>query len=107
MAQYPPRPNDVTPDNASAIALATPATPIELADADLEEISGGIDISFSSSMFQKSSRSSRSSRRRRRREAAAQSSTVNSSAFQFMGLGFNSASEVMTVLEGLSKFFNR
>lgn len=82
-------------------------SPIELVDEDLEDISGGIDISFSSSMFQKSSRSSRSSRRRRRREAAAQSSTVNSSAFQFTGLGFNSVSDVMSVLEGLSRFFNR
>jgi hypothetical protein len=100
MAPYSPKPDgNITHDAA--------ISPIELADEDLEEISGGIDIAFSSSMFQKSSRSSRSSRRRRRREAAAQSSTVNSSAFQFMGLGFNSASEVMTVLEGLSKFFNR
>jgi hypothetical protein len=100
MAQLPPQPDG---NLTHEVAIR----PIELADADLEEISGGIDIFFSSSMFQKSSRSSRSSRRRRRREAEAQSSTVNSSAFQFMGLGFNSASDVMSVLEGLSKFFNR
>jgi hypothetical protein len=100
MSQYPLRLND---DPANRIVRNSP---IELVDEDLEDVSGGIDIFFSSSMFQKSSRSSRSSRRRRR-QSASQSSTVNSSAFQFMGLGFNSASDVMSVLEGLSKFFNR
>jgi hypothetical protein len=99
MSLYPLRINDDAANNIVA------NSPIELVDEDLEDISGGIDIFFSSSMFQKSSRSSRSSRRRG--QSASQSSSVNSSAFQFMGLGFNSASDVMSVLEGLSKFFNR
>jgi hypothetical protein len=84
-------------------------TPIELSQEQLDQISGGIDIFLSGSMFQQ--RDIFSSRRRgsRRRgfgsSSIFQSSYISSSAFQFIGLGFDSVSDAMGFVRGFMRLF--
>lgn len=80
---------------------------IELSDQELEEISGGISFYLSGSMFQQQNSFSGRGSRRRRRNAIQGSSQTSSSAFQFMGFGFNSVEDVLTVLRGLAELFGR
>ncbi len=86
-------------------------TPVELSEEELDGISGGISIFLSGSTFEKRdifSTHRRSSRRRGRGSSSTfGTSQTFSSAFQFIGLGFNSAEDVMKVLSGLARLFGR
>ncbi len=77
----------------------------ELSEAELDQISGGIDIYLSGSIFEQRSSFSRQSRQRQT-HARGMSNTF-SSAFQFVGLGFNSVEDVLSVLKSLSNLFGR
>lgn len=86
-------------------------TKAELSAQELEGVAGGIDIFISGSMFEN------------KEVALAQNTSLNpngagtssvfksshtfSSAFQFIGLGFDSMGDVMKVFSGLAKLFGR
>jgi hypothetical protein len=83
--------------------------PVELSYEELAEISGGIDIIFSSSMFEQSdslfvqdtcSGESTSS-------SITKSSRTSASTFQFIGLGFESVNDILAVFAGLAQLFGR
>ena len=85
--------------------------PVELSEQELAEVAGGIDIFLSGSMFEQSDVSL--AQQTGAGPAASSTNTVFktshtfSSAFQFIGLGFGSMSEVTDVFKGLDKLFGR
>jgi hypothetical protein len=81
-------------------------TPVELSEEELEGIAGGISISISGSMFEKSDIFS-AHRKGSRRSSIFKSSQTFSSAFQIIGLDLNSPREIMSFFSGLVKFFGR
>lgn len=83
--------------------------PVELSEQALDEISGGIDLYFSSSMFEQvesfsaeaiDSDSGCSS-------SMSKSSRTSFSSFQFFGSGFESVGDALKFLKGLSSLFGR
>jgi hypothetical protein len=85
--------------------------PVELSDEELDGISGGIDIYLSGSMFNRQdifTRTRSSSRRRGFGSSSfAKSSNISSSAFQLIGLGFNSASDALSFVTEFGRLFGR
>lgn len=83
-------------------------TPIELSEEQLEQVSGGIDIFISASSFEQTNTSSfpSTSFPPSKNSSISQSSHISSSAFQIIGLGFDSASDVMSFVKGFMKFFS-
>lgn len=83
--------------------------PIELSEEQLDQVSGGIDIFLSGSMFeQRNIFSSRHKNSRRRRSSSfVQSSYISYSAFQFIGNGFDSVSDAMSFVRGFMRLFGR
>ncbi|BAY99420.1 hypothetical protein NIES37_34020 [Tolypothrix tenuis PCC 7101] len=82
--------------------------PIELTDEELDQVSGGIDIFISGATFeQRNVFSARRGSRRRGGNSIYQSSSISSSAFQLIGLGFGSVGDAMSFLQGFSKLFGR
>lgn len=79
----------------------------ELSEEQLDGIAGGVDIFLSGSMFEQ--RNIFSSRRRSWRSGRSssffQSSYTSSTAFQIIGLGFDSVSDAMSFVMGFMKFF--
>ena len=86
-------------------------TPVELSQEELDAVAGGIDIFLSGSTFEQTDIFSahRSSSRRNRfsRNSLFKSSYISSSAFQFIGLGFNSVSDALSFVSGFAKLFGR
>lgn len=80
-------------------------SPPELTDADLDQISGGIDIFLSGSLFDQQRSVTREIGRGRISSRGA--SNTFSSAFQFAGFGFQSVDDVLAVLRGLANLFGR
>ncbi|MDZ7961794.1 MAG: CTB family bacteriocin [Aulosira sp. DedQUE10] len=84
--------------------------PIELSDEELDGVSGGVDIFLSGSMFEQRdifSVQRSNSRRRGGSNSIFKSSSISSSAFQLIGLGFGSASDALSFLQGFAKLFGR
>lgn len=83
--------------------------PIELSEEQLDQISGGIDIFLSASIFQQRNTFSyqRRGSRRRRSSSFFQSSYISHSAFQFIGNGFDSVSDAMSFVRGFMRLFGR
>jgi bacteriocin-like protein len=86
-----------------------PDAPIELSNEELAEISGGIDIIFSGSMFEQSDSlliqdtcSSESTN-----SSLTKSSRTSASTFQFVGLGFESVNDILAVFAGLAQLFGK
>lgn len=86
-------------------------TPIELSQQELEEVAGGIDIFLSGSMFEKSDvfavQETSTNSTGATTASVFKSSYTFSSAFQFIGLGFEFFSDVANVFQGLAKLFGR
>lgn len=86
-------------------------TQIELSVQELEEVAGGIDIFMSGSVFENNevvlAQNTSSNSSGAGTSSIFKSSHTFSSAFQFIGLGFNSTGDVMNVFGGLAKLFGR
>ena len=86
-------------------------TSVELTGQELEEVAGGIDIFMSGSVFENSevmlAQNTSSNSSGSGTSSVFKSSHTFSSAFQFIGLGFNSMGDVMNVFSGLAKLFGR
>lgn len=86
-------------------------TSVELTAQELEEVAGGIDIFMSGSVFENSevmlAQNTSSNSSGGGTSSVFKSSHTFSSAFQFIGLGFNSMGDVMNVFSGLAKLFGR
>ncbi|BAY20726.1 hypothetical protein NIES2100_04690 [Calothrix sp. NIES-2100] len=84
-------------------------TPVELSPEELDAVAGGIDIYLSGSTFEQRDifSANRRSYRRNSRNSIFQSSYISSSAFQFIGLGFNSVSDALSFVSGFAKLFGR
>ena len=87
------------------------STQIELSEQELEQVAGGIDIFLSGSVFEQSdeliANSTSSNASGAQTTSISKSSHTFSSAFQFIGLGFDSIGDVTKVLSGLAKLFGR
>ncbi|OUL19440.1 hypothetical protein BV378_32870 [Nostoc sp. RF31YmG] len=85
--------------------------PVELSNEELDQVSGGIDIFLSGSMFEQRDMLSsvRTSSRRRGfgSNSVFRSSYISSAAFQVIGLGFESVSDVMSFFSGFARLFGR
>ncbi len=85
--------------------------PVELSNEELDRVSGGIDIFLSGSMFEQrdvlSSVHTSSRRRGCGSNSIFRSSYISSAAFQVVGLGFESVSDVMSFLTGFTRLFGR
>lgn len=85
--------------------------PVELSAEELDAVSGGIDIYLSGSMFEQRDTFSGSRFSSRRRgfggSSFFRSSFISSSAFQMIGLGFNSASDALSFVAGFARLFGR
>lgn len=81
--------------------------PIELTEEELDSVSGGIDIYLSGSMFEQRDVFSARRNSRRRSSNLFRSSSISSSAFQLVGLGFGSVGDAMSFLQGFAKLFGR
>ncbi|QIR35400.1 hypothetical protein HCG51_00645 [Tolypothrix sp. PCC 7910] len=81
--------------------------PIELTEEELDAVSGGIDIYLSGSMFEQRDVFSARRNSRRRSNNIFRSSSISSSAFQLVGLGFGSVGDAMSFLQGFAKLFGR
>ena len=84
---------------------------IELSAQELEDIAGGIDIFMSGSVFENNefvlAQNTSSNPSGAGTSSVFKSSHTFSSAFQFIGLGFDSMGDVMNVFGGLAKLFGR
>ena len=84
---------------------------IELSAQELEEVAGGIDIFMSGSVYENSeamlAQNASANSNGGGTSSVFKSSHTFSSAFQFIGLGFNSMGDVMNVFSGLAKLFGR
>lgn len=76
---------------------------VELSDAELDTVAGGFDIAFSASTFEHSESETVSFNRAGRPRHQSRSSHRRSSSFQFVGTGFKSESEALSVLSGVSQ----
>lgn len=82
--------------------------PVELSLTELDEVSGGLDIFISGSIFDQSeSLLGQSGGCGCPGSALAQTSNTSSGAFQFAGLGFESVDQIFAVFAGLSRLFGR
>ena len=94
-------------DNIEKIAKNN--APIELSESELDDVSGGIDIYFSGSMFEQRdisiANSTESGNMGAKNSSIIQSSHTSSSAFQFAILGIDSISDVFSLFRGFSRFF--
>ena len=86
-------------------------TQIELSAQELEEVAGGIDIFMSGSVYENSevvlAQNTSANSGGSGTSSVFKTSHTFSSAFQFIGLGFNSMGDVMNVFSGLAKLFGR
>ena len=86
-------------------------TPVELSAEELDAVAGGIDIYLSGSTFEQQDvfSASRFGSRRRRFGGSSlfRSSFISSSAFQMIGLGFNSVSDALSFVAGFARLFGR
>ena len=83
---------------------------VELSEQELEKVAGGIDIFLSGSVFEQSDdlfANSTSSNASGAQTTSISNSHTFSSAFQFIGLGFDSISDVTKVFKGLAGLFGR
>ena len=82
--------------------------PIELSESELDDVSGGIDIFFSGSMFEQSNisiaNSTESGHVGARNSSIVQSSHTSSSAFQVAILGIDSMSDIFSLFKGFGRF---
>ena len=82
--------------------------PAELSLTELDEVSGGLDIFISGSMFDQSeSLFGQSGGCGCPGSTLAQTSNTSSGSFQFVGLGFESVGQIFAVFAGLSRLFGR
>ena len=83
--------------------------PIELSESELDDVSGGIDIYFSGSMFEQRdisiANSTESGNMGAKNSSIIQSSHTSSSAFQVAILGIDSISDVFSFFRGFGRFF--
>lgn len=86
--------------SASSVADAT-----ELSEQELDDISGGVDIFLSGSMFEQNE--ALVGQQGCGGASLAKTSSTASSTFQFIGLGFESNGDVLDALEGVYKIFGR
>lgn len=86
------------------------STPIELSAQELEEVAGGVDIFMSGSVFENNevvlAQNTNANSSGGGTNSIFKSSHTFSSAFQFIGLGFDSG-DMMNVFSGLAKLFGR
>lgn len=86
-------------------------TSVELSEEELEQVAGGIDIFLSGSVFEQSdelfANSTSSNASGAQTTSISKSSHTFSSAFQFIGLGFDSIGDVAKVFKGLAGLFGR
>lgn len=86
-------------------------TQIELSAQELEEVAAGVDIFMSGSVFENNevvlAQNTSSNPSPCGTSSVFKSSHTFSSAFQFIGLGFDSMGDVMNVFSGLAKLFGR
>ncbi len=84
---------------------------VELSAQELEEVAGGIDIFMSGAVFETNEvmliQNTTASPNGASTNSILQSSHTFSSAFQFIGLGFDSMGDVMNLFGGLAKLFGR
>ncbi|MGG6242407.1 hypothetical protein ACQ4N7_27655 [Nodosilinea sp. AN01ver1] len=81
---------------------------VELSPTELDEVSGGLDIFISGSMFDQSeSMLGLSGGCGCPGSTLAQTSNTSSGTFQFAGLGFESVGQIFAVFAGLSRLFGR
>lgn len=82
---------------------------VELSQQELDEVSGGIDLYFSSQMFEQieefSSQSIQSDSGSS--SSVSQSSRTSFSSFQFFGSGFDSVGDALKFLKGITSLFGR
>lgn len=82
-----------------------------LSEQELEEVSGGIDIYFSASMFEQSeeflAQQTTSDSCCSSSTSIAKSSYTFASTFQFIGSGFESVNDALSFLAGLAKLFGK
>ncbi len=82
--------------------------PTELTLTELDDISGGLDIFISGSMFDQSeSLLGQSGGCGCPGSTLAKTSNTSSGTFQFAGLGFESVGQIFAVFAGLSRLFGR
>lgn len=82
--------------------------PAELSQQELDQVSGGIDLYFSTAMFEQIdefSAHSVSSGDGCGASSVSQSSRASFSAFQFFGSGFESVGDALNFLKGISRLF--
>lgn len=86
------------------------STPIELSAQELEEVAGGVDIFMSGSVFENNevvlAQNTSANSSPCGTTSVFKSSHTFSSAFQFIGLGFDSG-DVAKVFSGLAGLFGR
>lgn len=84
---------------------------VELSAQELEEVAGGVDIFLSGSTFEKSdvffAQTTSSNPTGAETSSVFKSSHTFSSAFQCIGLGFDSFGDVMNSFKGLAGLFGR
>lgn len=82
---------------------------VELSQQELDEISGGIDLYFSTAMFEQIDEFSQtvSSSNGCSTSSVTQSSRTSFSTFQFFGSGFESVNDAISFLKGFSRLFGR
>lgn len=94
-------------ESSEQVLLGPDASPVavELSALELDDISGGVDIFLSGSMFEQNdaliAQSSPDG------AALAKTSSTASASFQFIGLGFESNQNVLGALEGVYRIFGR
>lgn len=83
--------------------------PTELSAADLDQVSGGLDLMISGSFFDQSEMSATQTGGCGCGVGSSSLSTSNTSSgtFQIAGLGFESMNEIFAVFAGLSRLFGR
>ncbi|MCU0525602.1 MAG: hypothetical protein MUF72_12340 [Elainella sp. Prado103] len=85
------------------------SSPIELTEQELDQISGGIDLMFSSTLFEQvdefSGQAIDSDCGSMR--SVSSSSRTSFSSWQFFGSGFESVGEALSFISGLMKLFGR
>lgn len=84
---------------------------VELSAQELEEVAGGIDIFMSGAVFESNevmlAQNTNANASGAGTSSIFTSSHTFSSAFQFIGLGFDSMGDVMNLFGGLAKLFGR
>lgn len=88
-----------------SLSGSNPTDSVELSEQELDDISGGVDIFLSGSMFEQND--ALVGQQGCGGAALAKTSSTASSTFQFIGLGFESNADVLGALEGVYKIFGR